>query len=103
MIDKETKTSYEIQAEDDSSAEEICSDLQSEAELQDDLEEEKADLAEAAIPPARATKAHLTSSVPRSAGMPAGSMSRSELREARELFCGLDDKEIHRLYKRVTQ
>ena len=30
-------------------------------------------------------------------------MNRQQMREARELFAGLDDGEIHRLYKKVTQ
>ena len=48
-------------------------------------------------------RGHLTSSVPRSASVPNGAMNRQQMREARELFAGLDDGEIHRLYKKVTQ
>ena len=48
-------------------------------------------------------RGHLTSSVPRSASVPVGAMNRQQMREARELFAGLDDGEIHRLYKKVTQ
>lgn len=54
------------------------------------------------IPPAD-TKSHLKSSVPRAASAPCGAMSKQEIREARELFSGLDDAEIQRLYKKVTQ
>ena len=49
------------------------------------------------------TKSHLTSSVPRAASVPRGAMTKQELNEARALFRGLDDGEIHRLYKKVTQ
>ena len=49
------------------------------------------------------TKSHLTSSVPRAASLPRGAMTKQELNEARALFRGLDDGEIHRLYKKVTQ
>lgn len=49
------------------------------------------------------TKSHLTSSVPRAASIPRGAMTKQELNEARALFRGLDDGEIHRLYKKVTQ
>ena len=49
------------------------------------------------------TKSHLKSSVPRAASAPCGAMSKQEIREARELFSGLDDAEIQRLYKKVTQ
>ena len=47
-------------------------------------------------------RAHLTSSVPRAASVPLGKMTRQELQEAREIFSGLDDTEIQRLYKKVT-
>ena len=48
------------------------------------------------------TTLHLTSSVPRAATTPHGAMTRAQLREARELFPNLDDGEIYRLYKKVT-
>lgn len=48
-------------------------------------------------------KSHLTSSVPKAARLPEGAMSAGELREMRSLFSGLDDTEIHRLYRRVTK
>ena len=47
-------------------------------------------------------RSHLSSAVPRGAKSPIGKMSASELRAARELFAGASDKEIMRLYKRVT-
>ena len=46
---------------------------------------------------------HLSSSVPRSSRAPLGTMSESELMAARELFDGLSDLEIRRLYKKVTK
>lgn len=49
------------------------------------------------------TRSHLTSSVPRTASAPRGGMSAAELHMARELFSGLSDAQIHRLYKKVTQ
>ena len=49
------------------------------------------------------TMSHLGGSIPRRVETPKGAMTKSEMREARELFEGLDDAEIHRLYKKVTQ
>ena len=46
--------------------------------------------------------AHLSSSMPKIASAPKGAMTKSQLREARELFPDLSDGEIHRLYKKVT-
>ena len=46
--------------------------------------------------------AHLSSSMPNIASAPKGAMTKSQLREARELFPDLSDGEIHRLYKKVT-
>lgn len=51
---------------------------------------------------AQPTTAHLTTSVPRAVAVPRGAMSKTQLREARELFPDLTDGEIHRLYKKVT-
>ena len=48
------------------------------------------------------TRSHLSDSFPRLAKSPHSAMTRSELYAARELFEGLDDSEIFRLYKRVT-
>ena len=48
-------------------------------------------------------RSHLTSSVPRAAKTPVGSLTKGELREIRELFKNLDDNEIQRLYKKVTK
>lgn len=50
-----------------------------------------------------ASLSHLTSSVPRAARVPRGALSKSEMTELRELFGGLSDAEIQRLYKRVTK
>ena len=46
---------------------------------------------------------HLRGSVPRPAGTAGGSMSQAELSAARELFSGLSDRELQRLYKTVTK
>ena len=46
---------------------------------------------------------HLTSSVPRVAKLPTGTIPKGELREIRAIFGNLDDAEIQRLYKRVTK
>lgn len=48
-------------------------------------------------------KAHLSSSVPRVAKAPLGSISKSEMAEIRSIFGDMDDVEIHRLYKKVTK
>lgn len=46
---------------------------------------------------------HMTSGVPRGASVPRGVMTASELNAARELFGNIDEREIMRLYKKVTQ
>ena len=48
-------------------------------------------------------KAHLKSAVPTAAAPAALSMSQSELHSARELFGNLSDRELQRLYKKVTR
>ena len=63
----------------------------------------QADATEAAAEAARSeTKAHLTSSVPRAARPPKSALSKTEMAEMRAIFGTLDDAEIHRLYKKVT-
>lgn len=47
-------------------------------------------------------RSHLHSSVPKSHGGRVDAMSINELREARELFSGMSDSEIVRLYKKVN-
>ena len=47
-------------------------------------------------------RSHLHSFVPKSHGRSVDTMSVSELREARELFSGMTDSEIIRLYKKVN-
>lgn len=47
-------------------------------------------------------RAHLISGVPRAARSPLTSMTKSQLAEARELFKGMSDAQIHQLYKKVT-
>lgn len=51
----------------------------------------------------KSTTSHLSGSIPRRVETPRGAMTKAEMREARELFHDLDDAEIHRLYKKVTQ
>ena len=48
-------------------------------------------------------RSHLRSSVPKSAAAPSGILTRSELEAARELFSGLSDGEIQKLYKKVSR
>ncbi len=48
-------------------------------------------------------RSHLTSSVPRAAKAPLGTLTKGELAEIRALFTNLDDTEIQRLYKKVTK
>ncbi|MBQ7363203.1 MAG: hypothetical protein IJW48_02005 [Clostridia bacterium] len=49
------------------------------------------------------TRSHLVGGVPRQAGNAGGAMPRSELEGARELFYGMSDSEIQRLWRRVTK
>ena len=49
------------------------------------------------------TRAHLRSAHGRNASTPLGMMSQHELSVARELFPGLSDADIQRLYKKVTK
>ena len=51
----------------------------------------------------KSTTSHLSGSIPRRVEAPKGVMTKTEMREAREIFYDLDDAEIHRLYKKVTQ
>ena len=48
-------------------------------------------------------RSHLVTAVSRSAGAPRGSMSRSELAVARELFSDMTDAQLYELYKRVNK
>ena len=48
-------------------------------------------------------RSHLVSSVPKRAAAPAGILTSSELEAARELFSGLSDREIQKLYKKVSR
>ena len=61
------------------------------------------EVAEATLPTDEpSSTAHLASSLPKIASAPKGAMTKSQLREARELFPDLSDGEIFRLYKKVT-
>ncbi len=51
----------------------------------------------------RDTRSHLTGGVPKPAGAQGSTMSRKELEGARDLFFGLSDAEIQRLWRRVTK
>lgn len=48
-------------------------------------------------------RSHLRSAVPKSASTPTGILTRGELEAARELFSGLSDREIQKLYKKVSR
>lgn len=52
---------------------------------------------------AESNRSHLTSSVPRGAKTPQSDLTKGELAQIRSLFANLDDKEIQRLYKKVTK
>ena len=52
---------------------------------------------------AQDTRAHLRSAHGKNAGASIGMMSQHELSAARDLFPGLSDAEIQRLYKKVTK
>ncbi len=56
-----------------------------------------------AKPKAEDTRAHLTDSYPRASVSPRSGITQGELSMARDLFEGLSDKEIIRLYKKVTK
>lgn len=49
------------------------------------------------------TRSHLKSAHGRGAAIPTGMMTQFELATARELFPGMSDSELQRLYKRVTK
>ena len=49
------------------------------------------------------TRAHLRSAHGRSAAVPSGMMSQRELSVARDLFPGMSDSDLQRLYKKVTK
>ena len=49
------------------------------------------------------TRSHLRSAYGRSATAPTGMMTQYELATARELFPGLSDSDLQRLYKKVTK
>ena len=46
---------------------------------------------------------HLSSNVPRGAEIPYGAMSERELDAAREIFSDMSDREIRKLYRKVTK
>lgn len=99
------RTSPKTSPKEESSSEVTC--VQNDLFTDDMPETEKVtdEVTETVLPeePAPDTRAHLTSSVPRTAASPKQLMTPAELREARELFSGLSDSEINRLYKKVTQ
>lgn len=56
-----------------------------------------------AVAEPKSNRAHLTSSVPRTARVPVGALTKGEIAEIRNILGDLDDTEIQRLYKRVTK
>lgn len=50
----------------------------------------------------RDSRAHLSSSIGRGASAPRSAMTEADLRSARDIFNGMSDAEIRRLYKKVT-
>ncbi len=69
----------------------------------DEMQSEEMQNAEATVNHAENNRSHLTSSVPRAAKAPIGTLTKGELAEIRALFTNLDDAEIQRLYKKVTK
>ena len=65
------------------------------------LSGEEAYAATARKRPQADSRSHLSSLVGRGSSAPRGGMSEAELRTARDIFCGMSDAEIRRLYKRV--
>lgn len=66
------------------------------------LSPKEAYLATGRVKRAPDNRRHLSSAVPRGAGAPGGSMTRSELERARDLFPGLGDRELMGLYRKVS-
>ena len=79
----------------------------SELEIQKDESDDEMVLDEPVIEarpvPTENNRAHLTSSVPRAAKIPNGTLTKGELAQIRSLFKNMDDNEIQRLYKKVTK
>lgn len=51
----------------------------------------------------RDNRAHLFGAAPRGAASPSGTLSEKELVSARELFSDMSDKDIQKLYRKVTK
>ena len=99
ILEQETESEneeFEIQNSELEIEDNEVSDNDSEMAFEESTEDEK---------PLRieGNRSHLTSSVPRSAKAPQGILTKGELAEIRALFANLDDKEIQRLYKKVTK
>lgn len=67
------------------------------------LSAEEAYLATSPRPRQPDNRAHLTSGVPAAAAPPASAMTKSQMAEARELFKGMSDAQIQKLYQKVTK
>lgn len=67
------------------------------------LSAEEAYLATSPRPRQPDNRAHLTSGVPTAAAPPASAMTKSQMAEARELFKGMSDAQIQKLYQKVTK
>ena len=94
---EELKLSEEIseQEETETEAEEIRNDEDKEAVCDEPADEVKP-------APVDSNRSHLTSSVPRAAKAPLGTLTKGELAEIRAIFNNMDDLEIQRLYKKVN-
>ena len=67
------------------------------------LSPKEAYLATSARRIARDNRAHLKGIVPRAASMPKGTISESELEDARKIFPDLSDLDIRKLYRKVSK
>ena len=82
---------------------EVENEYEAEAEKITEVEKEyEAEAENEQTPAPRGNLSHLSSSVPRAASLPKGAMTKAEMREMREILGNIDDAELHRLYKRVT-
>ena len=106
---EELKLSEEISEQSPAESEKEESEMQnSDLEIEGDDRVDEEPILEKTVDGARvahieSNRSHLTSSVPRAAKAPLGTMTKGELKEIRALFNNMDDNEIHRLYKKVTK
>ncbi|MBO7195846.1 MAG: hypothetical protein J6V80_00755 [Clostridia bacterium] len=74
---------------------------ENEAENKNEIET-RTEAEENSTAPIQGNLSHLSSSVPRAASLPKGAMTKAEMAEMRDILGNVDDAELHRLYKRVT-